>query len=335
MIEQQIIYETLPKFCSHCNVLGHLVETCIKYAKRSNVSNVVGGHVSVANSVRGKDALPAEDVNADGKWETVKKKQKSNWRPKKNMAESVSGATAKAASGMADTVIDITPRSGAAARVASGVTDKAASGVVGIEADIAPLSGVASMRADIALVSSVAGKAASGMVDTGVDTAPVSGAPARAASGMPTRDANGAVGMGKDLAPVIGAVARAVNGAAGVKSDCVTMHGTTDRAAGVDPLMAAWAISGIIMGADSGVANGTDIVDAAVVTGTEIVGAAVVASVEPSLGANGRPKNHANRNSSKGKHIVEDVQGVTTRKGSKSKSSSSGHSMTLPTNPAL
>ena len=88
-------------------------------------------------------------------------------------------------------------------------------------------------------------------------------------------------------------------------------------------------------GADSSIANGANIVDSAVVNETEIVGTAVVASVEPPLGANGKPKIDANRNSSKGKHIVEEVKGVTTRKGSKSKFSSSGQGRTLPTNPAL
>ncbi|KAJ6370146.1 hypothetical protein OIU76_028423 [Salix suchowensis] len=33
MIDQQIVYETLPKFCSYCKVLGHMVETCSKFAK--------------------------------------------------------------------------------------------------------------------------------------------------------------------------------------------------------------------------------------------------------------------------------------------------------------
>ncbi|KAJ6365134.1 hypothetical protein OIU76_029997 [Salix suchowensis] len=62
-----------------------------------------------------------------------------------------------------------------------------------------------------------------------------------------------------------------------------------------------------------------------------------VASVKPPLRADGRPQNHSNkvRNSSKGKCIVEGVHGVTTRKGAKSKSSSSGHGRTLPTNPML
>ncbi|KAJ6352926.1 hypothetical protein OIU76_002028 [Salix suchowensis] len=60
MIEQQIVYETLPKFCSHCKVLGHMVETCTKYAKRSNVSaaNGVGGHVSAANGIGGNVETP-------------------------------------------------------------------------------------------------------------------------------------------------------------------------------------------------------------------------------------------------------------------------------------
>ncbi|KAJ6298456.1 hypothetical protein OIU76_019582 [Salix suchowensis] len=116
VIEQQIIYETLPKFCSHCNVIGHLVETCTKFAKRNNASatTVVGGQVSVPKGVGVKDVLPTEDVSAEDKWETVKKKHRSNWRPKKTMVKNVRGVVAKAASGVA-------------ARVASGMVDAVAS----------------------------------------------------------------------------------------------------------------------------------------------------------------------------------------------------------------
>uniref|UniRef100_A0A6N2K3L8 Zinc knuckle CX2CX4HX4C domain-containing protein n=1 Tax=Salix viminalis TaxID=40686 RepID=A0A6N2K3L8_SALVM len=47
MIEQQIVYETLPKFCSYCKVFGHMVETCSKYAKSCGKAkgNGVGGNV--------------------------------------------------------------------------------------------------------------------------------------------------------------------------------------------------------------------------------------------------------------------------------------------------
>ncbi|KAJ6365124.1 hypothetical protein OIU76_029987 [Salix suchowensis] len=103
VIEQQIIYETLPKFCSHCNVIGHLVETCSKFAKKNNTSaaTVVGGQVSVPKGVGVKDVLPTENDNAEGKWETVKKKHRSNWRPKKTIPENVRGVTGMAASGVA------------------------------------------------------------------------------------------------------------------------------------------------------------------------------------------------------------------------------------------
>ncbi|KAJ6291153.1 hypothetical protein OIU76_023247 [Salix suchowensis] len=306
MIEQQIIYETLPKFCSHCNVLGHLVETCTKYAKRNNFSaaNVVRGHVSVSNGVGGKDAMPAEDANADGKWKMVKKKQKSNWHNKKIMAENVSGAAARATSGAATRAT-----SDVAARAASGVTNSAASGVAGMGADIAPVSGVAAKA-----MSGVATKAVSGVTGMGANIAPVSGAAARPAISMAAKAVSGVPDVGVKITPV--------GGGAGL-------------AAGVDPLVAAWAVSGVIVGADSGIANGAKIVGAKVATGTETIGTAVVTSVEPPLKDDSRPKNHANRNSSKGKHIVEEVHGVTTRKGSKSKSSSSGNGRTIPTNPAL
>jgi hypothetical protein len=131
-----------------------------------------------------------------------------------------------------------------------------------------------------------------------------------------------------------GAQTGVVKGAAGGKSG-KAIWDTTDKAAEIDPLVAAWAVSGITVGADSSVANGADITDSTMANEIEIVGTTVVASVEPTLGANDRPKIHANRNSNKGKLIVEEVKGVTTRKGLKSKASSSGHGRTLPTNPAL
>ncbi|KAB5512343.1 hypothetical protein DKX38_029371 [Salix brachista] len=94
------------------------------------------------------------------------------------------------------------------------------------------------------------------------------------------------MGMGEENVSVIGVPSVAVKGAAGGKSDRA-MRGITDKAAGVDPLVAAWAVSGITVGADSSVANGADFVDPAVVKETEIVGTTVVASVESPLGTNG------------------------------------------------
>ncbi|KAJ6372110.1 hypothetical protein OIU76_026576 [Salix suchowensis] len=81
----------------------------------------------------------------------------------------------------------------------------------------------------------------------------------------------------------VGAPTRAVKGSAGVKSD-KAIRATTDNAAEIDPLVAAWAVSGVTVGAVSSIANGADIVDSVVVNETEIVGTVVVASVEPTLG---------------------------------------------------
>ncbi|KAJ6377608.1 hypothetical protein OIU76_026562 [Salix suchowensis] len=295
VIEQQIIYETLPKFCSHCNVIGHLVETCTKFAKKNNASadNVVGGQVSVPKGVVDKGVLATEDASAEGKWETVKKKHRSNWRPKKTMTENVRGVAAKAA---------------------SGVADKVASAMVDGVADTMPGSGVANS----ALVHNASPKAVNGMAGK-VDSV---------------------VGMGEGSRPMIGTPTGAVKGAAGaptgaVKGAAGAIRAPKDKTAAIDPLVAAWAVSGITVGVDSSVANRADLVDLAVVNDTEIVGTKVVASVESPLGTNGKPKNNANRNSNKGKLILEEVKGVTTRKGLKSKASSSGHGRTLPTNPAL
>ncbi|KAJ6370152.1 hypothetical protein OIU76_028429 [Salix suchowensis] len=320
VIEQQIIYETLLKFCSHCNVIGHLVETCTKFAKRNNASaaNVVGGQVSVPKGVGEKDVLPTEDVSAEGKWETVKKKHRSNWRPKKTMAENVRGVAAKAA---------------------SGVAARAASGMIDVVADTMPGSSVAANAANVVSNGAVSGVAAkvvnevNGNEGLKADMPPVHNVPPKAVNGVTGKSAS-VMGMGEENVSIVGVSSGVMKGAAGVKSDRA-MRGITDKVAGVDPLVAAWAVSSITVGADSSVANGADFVDSAVVNETEIVGTAVVASIESPLGATGRPKIHANRNSSKGKHIVEEVKGVTTRKGSKSKSSSSGHGRTLPTNPAL
>ncbi|KAJ6377605.1 hypothetical protein OIU76_026559 [Salix suchowensis] len=330
--EQQIIYETLPKFCSHCNVIGHLVETCTKFAKRNNASaaTVVGGQVSVSKGVGVKDVLPTEDVSAEGRWEIVKKKHRSNWHPKKTMAENVRGVAANAANVVSN-------------GAASGVASKAVNGMDVLKANMAPVHNAASKAAN-----GVAGKVDS-VVGMGDGSRPVIDAPTGAVKGAacaPTGAVKGVPGAptgavkGAACAPtgavkgVPGAPTGAVKGAAGVKSD-KAIRGTANKAAEIDPLVAAWAASGVTVGAVSSIANGADIVESAVVNESEIVGIAVVASVEPTLGDNGRPKIHANRNSNKGKHIVEEVKGVTTRKGLKSKASSSGHGRTLPTNPAL
>ncbi|KAJ6376307.1 hypothetical protein OIU76_025440 [Salix suchowensis] len=270
VIEQQIIYETLPKFCSHCNVIGHLVETCSKFAKKSNTSaaTVVGGQVSVPKGVGVKVVLPTENDNAEG-----------------NVANAVSNGAA----------------SDGAAKDVNGKVDS----VEGMNDGSRPV--------------------------IGAQTGPVKDA-ARAPSGA-VKGAAGAPPSGA-VKGAAGAQTGVAKGAAGAPTDKV-IRGTIDKAAEIDPLVAAWAVSGITVGADSSVANGADITDSAVANDTEIVGTAVVASVEPTLGANDRPKIHANRNSNKGKLIGDEVKGVTTRKGLKSKASSSGHGRTLPTNPAL
>ncbi|KAJ6377612.1 hypothetical protein OIU76_026566 [Salix suchowensis] len=322
VIEQQIIYETLPKFCSHCNVIGHLVEACSKFAKKNitSAAAVVGGQASVPKGVGVKDVLPTENDNAEGKWETVKKKHRSNWRPKKTIPENVRGVTGMAASGVAAKVV-----SNVAANVANDVSNGAACD--GAAKDVN------------GKVDSVVGMNDGSRPEFGAKTGAVKDA-ARApsgagAAGAKTGVAKGAAGvpMGavKDTA---GVPMGAVKDTAGEQTDKV-IRGTIDKAAEIDPLVAAWAASGITVGADSSVANGADITDSAVANDTEIVGTHVVASVEPTLGANDRPKIHANRNSNKGKLVGEEVKGVTTRKGLKSKASSSGYGRTLPTNPAL
>ncbi|KAJ6291207.1 hypothetical protein OIU76_023297 [Salix suchowensis] len=322
VIEQQIIYETLPKFCSHCNVIGHLVETCSKFAKKSNTSaaTVVGGQVSVPKGVGVKVVLPTENDNAEGKWETVKKRR--NWRPKKTIPENVRGVTGTAASGVTARVV-----SNVAGNVANAVSNGVASdgaakdvngkvdSVEGMNDGSRPVIGAQTGAVkDAARAPSGAVKGAAGAPSGAV----------KGAAGAPSGAVKGAAGAQTGVA----------KGAAGAPTDKV-IRGTIDKAAEIDPLVAAWAVSGITVGADSSVANGVDITDSAVANDTEIVETAVVASVEPTLGANDRPKIHANRNNNKGKLIGDEVKGVTTRKGLKSKASSSGHGRTLPTNPAL
>ncbi|KAJ6365131.1 hypothetical protein OIU76_029994 [Salix suchowensis] len=313
------------------------VETCTKYAKKSNISAANGaanangkGLQQGADNVQAlgrqqgfsNDVLPTKDANADGKCEVVKRRQKNNRQNKNTMVESVSSAAARAAGGAAARTVNgaagkgtaSAPVSGAAARAKSSVAAKAVSGVIGMGATIAPVSGAASRPA-----ISATDKAASGVPDVGAEITPV----------------NGAAGKGTASAPVSGAAARAAHGVAGEDSGSAPMRGMSNRVDGVDPLVAAWAISGVTVGADSGIANEAKIVGAKVATRTETIGTTMVSSIEPPCKADSRPKNHANRNSSKGKHIVEEVHGVTTRKGSKSKSSSSGNGRTLPTNPVL
>jgi hypothetical protein len=32
LLQQQVVYETLPRFCKHCKILGHLTSTCTKFS---------------------------------------------------------------------------------------------------------------------------------------------------------------------------------------------------------------------------------------------------------------------------------------------------------------
>ncbi|KAJ6295728.1 hypothetical protein OIU78_023708 [Salix suchowensis] len=82
----------------------------------------------------------------------------------------------------------------------------------------------------------VAGKIDS-VVGMGDGSRPVIGAPTgvvKGAAGAPTRAVKGAAG----------APTGAVKGSAGVKSD-KAIRATTDNAAEIDPLVAAWAVSGV------------------------------------------------------------------------------------------
>ncbi|KAJ6365133.1 hypothetical protein OIU76_029996 [Salix suchowensis] len=67
MIERKIMYETLLKFCSYCKVLGHMVETCSKYAKScgKDKGNSVGGNVETPFSPAQRGNVSA--ANAYGK----------------------------------------------------------------------------------------------------------------------------------------------------------------------------------------------------------------------------------------------------------------------------
>ncbi|KAJ6693769.1 hypothetical protein OIU85_004539 [Salix viminalis] len=227
-------------------------------AAQGEAANVIGGQFSVAKGIRENAALPTEDVSAEGKWETVKKKHKSNWQPKKNMAENVrglaakaaSGVAARAASGMVDAVADTMPGSGVAASAANVVTDGAASSVAA-----KAVSEKEGLKANMGLVHNASPKAANGVagkvdsvVGMGDGSRPVIGV-----AGAPTGAMKG----------VAGAPTGAVKGAAGVKLD-KAIRGMTDKAAEIDPLVAAWAVSGVTVGADSSIANGADIVDSAV-----------------------------------------------------------------------
>ena len=119
-LDQQIVYETLPKFCKHCNVLGHVIATCSKIslakgksAGLENVSvsveDILAGvmndiiskgpmQVSRLQPLIGNDSIrdDVDDLLIDpmlaeasvvtGEWEMVKKKNQSNRHSQQNLA---------------------------------------------------------------------------------------------------------------------------------------------------------------------------------------------------------------------------------------------------------
>jgi len=50
ILHQQVVYETLPRFCKHCRTLGHITSTCTK-SQPTNVSTTQQAHDSVAPSL--------------------------------------------------------------------------------------------------------------------------------------------------------------------------------------------------------------------------------------------------------------------------------------------
>jgi len=53
LIDQQVIYETLPKFCSHCHVMGHLEASCSKVSREAGHSTASAA--AVVNRSTGRD----------------------------------------------------------------------------------------------------------------------------------------------------------------------------------------------------------------------------------------------------------------------------------------
>ncbi|KAJ6377603.1 hypothetical protein OIU76_026557 [Salix suchowensis] len=58
IIDQQVIYETLPKFCTHCHVMGHLVASC------SKVPNAKAANVLPKSLPAKKVVLPSEGIKS-------------------------------------------------------------------------------------------------------------------------------------------------------------------------------------------------------------------------------------------------------------------------------
>ncbi|KAJ6365129.1 hypothetical protein OIU76_029992 [Salix suchowensis] len=47
IIDQQVIYETLSKFCTHCHVIGHIVDSCSKVTRKVGVNKSQASAASV------------------------------------------------------------------------------------------------------------------------------------------------------------------------------------------------------------------------------------------------------------------------------------------------
>jgi len=56
ILHQQVVYETLPRFCKHCRTLGHITSTCTK-SQPTNVSTTQRAHDSVAPVSNGRTSV--------------------------------------------------------------------------------------------------------------------------------------------------------------------------------------------------------------------------------------------------------------------------------------
>ena len=116
---QPVVYETLPKFCSHCKVLGHLITSCSRAPKDGGEnSSGTGAAITAKNggsvasqepvaahasrvdcaglgSVQPTDPMLVEVDAAAGGWEQVGKKHRSSRHSRKKH----SGAAADASAG--------------------------------------------------------------------------------------------------------------------------------------------------------------------------------------------------------------------------------------------
>ena len=69
---QRVIYETLPKFCKHCKVLGHSTGACSKSKEKARtIKKADSAHVTSKENVPGKGSVfarlrPMVDALVDG-----------------------------------------------------------------------------------------------------------------------------------------------------------------------------------------------------------------------------------------------------------------------------